>query len=206
MTFLGKPTIADEIELLDAKRADVDAVVSAFKSYQATWMRKDAAGLASWIADWGAFWNRWKEANGEANAEIINSKLSPTPNSMIPSGAYNKVLRALTRTPGREQKGDFSDLYKRLAAAGAHIADTPHAATASDVDRDMYNALDKEAKGVEHLPLLGPLIAQQMREMGLGRGTADSPDDKAATKAKWTIAGIAIAAAAGLLAVLKLEK
>jgi hypothetical protein len=203
MSFLGKPTIADEITLVAAKDHDTTAVIDAFKSFSPTWVKKDGAAMAAWLADWGAFWKRWQSARQAANREILAAKVNLTPNDRLLSGSYNGILRAFTREQGRFQKGDFQDLYNRLVAAGARVDMGPPQPTAHDVDRDMYNVADKAAKAVEKVPVLGPLAGAAMQDLGLGRETADKPTEAEVTKSKWIVGGILAAVLAGVVAILR---
>jgi hypothetical protein len=205
--FLGKATISDTIALLAAKERDVNALADAFKAFHAEWARKDGAAMANWLTDWGGFWNRWKNASAYAKSEVFASKANPTPNDRLPSASYNGLLRALTRTQGQVQKGDFQDLYARLARAGARVdtSDAPQPST-HDLDRDLFNTLDKVTHKIEKVPVLGPVAAAAADELGIGRNKADGPTDEDKAKAKWTFLGIGAAIVAGILVLLRIEK
>jgi hypothetical protein len=203
MSWLGKPTIEDEIALLASKDRAIGAVVSAFGAYQPTWLRKDGAAMAAWLKDWGAFWQRWSKARADAKAEILAAKINLTPNDRLLAAGYNGLLRALSREPGHIQTGDFANLYQRLVMAGAHVDEAPGEVAAHDVDRDLYAATNKAAGVVEHAPVVGPAIAAVMTEQGLGRGTADTPDESQRLKSKLTIAAILAGVLGGTILILR---
>jgi hypothetical protein len=207
MSWLGKPSIADQIDLIAAKDHDTKALIEAFKGFQAAWLTKDGAAMADWLKDWGAFWNRWQHARRLAELEILTAKTNIAPNNQIIAGNYNVILKAFTRTPGHFQKGDFQDLYNRLARAGARveIGDTPQPTT-NDVDRDMFNAADKAGHAIEKIPVIGPLLGSSMQDLGLGREKSDRVTEEQVTRAKWSVAAIGAGLVGVLLLVLRLEK
>jgi len=206
--FLGQYTISDLKALLAAKTHDVNALSDAFKAFHAEWARKDGAALANWLTDWGAFWNRWQTALSNAKTIIATSNVSPIPASQfLADGAYKSVLRALTRTQGQIQKGDFQDLYSRLSRAGAQVDMTGAPQTSTrDLDLDMYNATNKAAHAIEKVPLVGPLLGSAMQDLGLGRETADRPTEADVSKAKWGVVAIVGGIFGAILLILRIEK
>jgi hypothetical protein len=208
MTFLGQPTIAEEVDFIAAKDYQVQQLADAFKTFSPKWIIKDGAGMAKWITDWGAFWQRWQPARRGALIEIYAAKAVPLPNTQIPAAAWTAILKAFTKTPGHVQLGDFSDLTVRLIKAGAHVdmSRTPQPQSGSDLDLTALHITDSTLKSVEHVPIAGPLTAELARDLGVGRETADSPKGSEVTKAKWELVAIGVAALVTLGLVAKVAK
>jgi hypothetical protein len=207
MTILGLPTLAEEIDLIAAKDYQTKQLSDAFKVYSPTWLMRDGAGMAKWLADWGAFWNRWSVARSKAQAEISANKLNPVPNSHIGAGAWSEILKAFSATPNRVSPGDFSDLVTRFQQAGGKVdmRDTPQP-SASDLDLQSIHALDTTLHTVEQVPVLGPLASSLARNVGWQRDTADAPSKKDESAAKMKTGFIVGGIAVGVLVALKALK
>lgn len=208
MTFLGHPTIAEEVDLIAAKDYQTKQLSDAFKAFSPTWIVKDGPGMAKWLADWGKFWDRWQSARRLAQAEILAAKINPLPNSQIIALAWNGILSAFTQTPGHWGPGDFQDLFNRFTQAGGRtdMSQTPQPRQGTDADLKGLHATDAVLKTVEHTPIVGPLTAELARDLGVGRDTADSPKGSEVTKAKWGLGAIVAAGLLGTVVVAKVLK
>jgi hypothetical protein len=163
MSFLGQPTLSEVRELLAAKEHNIQTVTDAFKIVHGDWMRRNPAQLAAWLADWGGFWNRWQKAAKEARKNLADARtytevslLGDTHQGLdetktVAPKTYSALMKALTQVSGKETRGDFADLVKRLQLAGGKpdFSSTPQPSS-RDADLDAYKAADDAAKAVEH--------------------------------------------------------
>jgi hypothetical protein len=164
MTVLGHHTVAELRDWLSALDYQAGQIANAHGAFAPTWKVRDAAALSHWEEDWQAFVARYGAARAKARAAIARAQFEiGVPDSLIPvEDEWNGVQHALTKTPGTTSKGDFQDLYNRLAAAQAKPIDmsaTPQP-TATDADLNVFKAADAtiragEAAGRELAPSKG---------------------------------------------------
>ena len=146
MSILGHHSVGelrDWLVDIDFQTAQIGAAYAAFAP---TWQAQDPAAHHEWAADWKAFQARYGAARGRAEGALLRSKLDVgVPDSVIPvEDEWQAILHALAKTPGATVKGDFQDLYGRLAAAQGKPVDFSKMPqpTAPDVDLAVFKATD----------------------------------------------------------------
>lgn len=113
MTVLGKNTVGDVVDLLNAKTYDVNRLEANIFAFQPHWGQVDPSALNDFMYDWTEFLARWGTAVDAANGTI--RALPNAPLALIPDqGDFDALLRALKKVDGVISKGDYDDLWKRL--------------------------------------------------------------------------------------------
>lgn len=145
MTILGKHTVSELKELLDAKDYQIRQVDEKAKSIFSH-LDQD------WQNDWSMFLDRWKLARGKANSMITKTLLANSfvgPTVMPAEDEYQAVLHALTHTTGTVQKGDFQDLSNRVdAISKIDFSKTPQP-NALDLDLAGFKNADSTKKAID---------------------------------------------------------
>lgn len=143
MTLLGQHTAAELRDWLEALDYQVNHVDAAFTAFGPTWQARDPASMQAWLADWKAFRARYDEAHKKAQHAVIVAHANPlAPDAVVPvEEEWQGVHLALAPAP-TTTRGDFQDLYNRLAAVRGtpiDLSQTPQP-TATDVDLGAYKA------------------------------------------------------------------
>jgi len=151
MTIMGQHTIAETKELIDQKQSDINAYQKAYDLILAKWQKFDAHEAEEWGKDFSDFRQRWTVAVVKARALMFATGSVLVSDSITPAeAAFNIILEALQRTPGRFQKGDFPDLIDRWSKAGLP---SPNIVTRQpdsiDVDLEGFKVADSATKGLE---------------------------------------------------------
>lgn len=172
MTIMGQHTIAETKELIDQKQSDINAYQKAYDIVLPKWKQKNEGEALEWGKDFEDFRIRWGIAVVKAKALMFATGSVMVSDSITPAEpAFQIVLEALQRTPGRFQKGDFADLVDRWSRVGLP---SPRIITRQpdsfDVDLEGFKVADAAAKKIE--------------------STASNP---------WLWAGVGVAGVAGFL-------
>lgn len=157
-SVLGKMTVAEADELIKAKDYDFTQIAQKYIQVGPNWRERNPAEYADFMKDYMALMDRWATAKQAVQKKltVLAAGFSLLPNSAIPAQAeYDQLLEALTRTPGRWQKGDIQDIHDRLSKAGiaANVGPVVYPnqpqPKAPDLDIKPYQAADVVVKKVE---------------------------------------------------------
>lgn len=136
-TVLGKHTVAELKDLVDAKDYTLKQIESLFKQAPVNDKR-----LGDWITDWGKLRSRYNAARLKANDAITGFHILP--DSASPAeDEYNAIIMALQPAYPSESKGDLQDLYRRIVDMGLKpdLSETPQP-KAIDPDLNVVKASD----------------------------------------------------------------
>jgi hypothetical protein len=146
MTVLGHHSVGELRDWLSAIDYEAGQIASAYATFGPTWQAQDAAAHHEWAGQWKALQSRYGAAHARAQFAIARAQLDiGIPDSVIPvEDEWQAVLHALAKTPGAVARGDFQDLYNRLAAAQGKPIDMSKMPqpTATDADLSAYKAAD----------------------------------------------------------------
>ena len=146
MSILGHHSAGELRDWLVDVDYQVAQVGAAYAVFAPTWLAQDSAAHHEWAVEWKSLQTRYGAARAKAQAALLRAKLAiDIPDSMFPvEDEWQGVLHALAKTPGATGKGDFQDLYGRLATAQGKPVDFSKMPqpTAPDVDLNVYKATD----------------------------------------------------------------
>lgn len=149
MTLFGSHTVDELNDLLREKDYEITQVQGAYNANGPAWHAKDAAAESAWLADWHALLNGYDAAHSKAKTELLAMSIVPGPDSLKPvEGAFQGILKALTKTEGSYTDQDFQGLHNRLVAATGQTIDFSNQPpmTAHDTDLAVYQAADSGIK------------------------------------------------------------
>jgi hypothetical protein len=153
MTVLGHHSVGELRDWLSAIDYQAGQIAAAYAAFGPTWQVQDAAAHHEWAGEWKALHSRYGAARSRAQFAIARAQLEVAiPDSLIPvEDEWQAVLHALAKTPGAVAKGDFQDLYNRLAAAQGKPIDLSKMPqpTAADSDMSAYKAADSAIRAGE---------------------------------------------------------
>lgn len=161
MSVLGFHSVAETKELLAAKDYDIKQVQDAFEAFAPEWLRNDPLTAADWTSDWNTFGVRYSAAKTGAviGMAALNAASPLVPENLVPAEPFwNGILRALSKTPGFVQRGDFQDLHNRLVSAQNKPVDfsgQPQPTNASDADLAVFQASDATLKALGDVAVQG---------------------------------------------------
>jgi hypothetical protein len=143
MSIAGHHTVAELREWLAAIDYQVGQVADTYAVFTPAWSTLDPSAYGDWSSDWDAFRARYARARDAAVRAIETARFVPIPDGAYPvDDEWNGVHRALRQSDGPAYaKGDFQDLYARIALArGAPIdmSQTPQP-QATDVDLAVFD-------------------------------------------------------------------
>lgn len=144
MTILGKHSVEELKQLLEAFDYTVDQVQKDFNAFEPEWSSRELDKERVWKNEWTALRKRYSSARKRAIFTILASNVVTLPFSMIPAeDEYEALRRALKRSPdGPFETGDLQDLYNRLVLAQKRHTDFSEMPTPTgDVDLTVMNTL-----------------------------------------------------------------
>jgi hypothetical protein len=152
--FLGNHTIDDVTDLLKNYDSWISTLQANYEKVKGAWASKDASAARDFQNDLEAMVSRYDSARSDALTSVMNP-LASTENK------YNAIVRAIHQggegTP--PQKGDYSDLVRRLSNEASLLGQTltPNAATLQPTATDWDLLAFKKSAGLDPVASLAGL-------------------------------------------------
>jgi hypothetical protein len=189
MTILGKHTVAEIRDLLNAYNYQYDSLSRAFDGAKSQWLSQEPTTATQWKNDFDA-WNSdvWQPARTKANT-VLNSTVTTMQTLTTDETTYQMLAASFL---------PLTDFDRRFRASSVRVAAPKYENNpqpqAPDADLGAYKNVDA---GTQAMPdAVKKFIATVAP--GLVPKTADEPNYKPVSKTTWVLLGAGVAVVLGI--------